>query len=401
MTIPKKLIIAYALKNATEHDGLSNPNTVLNSLFNHGLTKSQIPTILPTIKTLVAEINALKPNEQSLLYEKHKNLITYRDEKQGLPELPNNPKKVIMRFAPSASGPMHIGHALSASLSYLYFKKYSGRFYVRIEDTNPEASYKESYKLLKEDAKWLFDNDAEIIIQSERMDNYYKYAEKIIKKDMAYICNCDPEKFKTLIQEKTSCPCRKLTTKENLQRWKKMLNSEGYKQGDAVLRFKSGTDLKNPALRDFPLARINTHPHPLQKLKYRVWPLMNLSVAVDDIEMKMTHIIRGKDHRDNAEKQKMIFNTLNKPVPWTGFLGIIHFKDLELSTSKMREAINNKDYTGWDDPKLPTLISLKNQGYKPESFWKFAEQIGLNEIDKKMTKKEFFDLLRGFDKKSG
>ena len=97
----------------------------------------------------------------------------------------------------------------------------------------------------------------------------------------------------------------------------------------------------------------------------------------------------------------MIFNTLNKPVPWTGFLGIIHFKDLELSTSKMREAINNKDYTGWDDPKLPTLISLKNQGYKPESFWKFAEQIGLNEIDKKMTKKEFFDLLRGFDKKSG
>ena len=109
------------------------------------------------------------------------------------------------------------------------------------------------------------------------------------------------------------------------------------------MRFKSseGMKHKNPAMRDFPLARINLTEHALQKKKFRVWPLMNLSVAVDDIEMKMTHIIRGKDHRDNAERQKMIFEVFNKKFPWTGFLGRIHFKDLEMSASKFKQGIES------------------------------------------------------------
>jgi len=189
-----------------------------------------------------------------------------------------------------------------------------------------------------------------------------------------------------------------LDVKENILRWKKMLDKKGYKTGEAVLRFKSGMQIDNPAMRDFPLARINENKHVLQGLKYRVWPLMNLSVCVDDIEMKMTHIIRGKDHRDNAEKQKMIFECLGKKYPWAGFLGIIHFNDLELSTSKMRKMIEDGVYKGWDDKKLPTLVSLRKQGYKPFAFWKFAEQIGLNEVDKKMSKKEFFDLLNKFNR---
>jgi len=414
--INSEIILAYALKNAVEHGGNAKVGSVLNGLFNHGLEKDKINEVMGDVNDIMGRVNAMTNEEQIVLFEKHKDLVGHREVREGLRELENVSKSgVVMRFAPSASGPMHIGHGISASSSYIYFKKYGGKFYVRIEDTNPEASFKEAYKLLKEDSKWLFDGDAEIVIQSERMDLYYKYAEKLIKKDVSYVCSCDGDKFREYSGKKKNCPCRKLSVKENLERWKKMLalgvypdkssskistegNKKGYKSGEAVLRFKSEMSHKNPALRDFPLARINEESHPLQGKKYRVWPLMNLSVSVDDIEMRMTHIIRGKDHRDNAEKQKMIYEALGKKFPEVYFLGIIHFKDLELSTSKMREMIKEGFYSGWDDEKLPTLLSLRKRGYKASAFWKFAEQIGLNEIDKNMDRKEFFTLLDGFGK---
>lgn len=157
---------------------------------------------------------------------------------------------------------------------------------------------------------------------------------------------------------------------------------------------------KNPAMRDFPLARINLTKHARQDKKYRIWPLMNLAVSADDIEDKMTHIIRAKDHRDNAERQAMIYKALGKEkqIPWTAFLGRYKFKDMELSATKMREAIEKKQYKGWDDPKLPTIASLRKQGYKPSAFWKFAEQVGLSESDKVMDRKEYFNLLNAFNR---
>ena len=155
---------------------------------------------------------------------------------------------------------------------------------------------------------------------------------------------------------------------------------------------------KNPAMRDFPLARVNLTKHPLQKSKYKVWPLMNLAVTVDDIETKVTHIVRAKDHIDNAKRQEMIYKSFKKKAPWSGFLGRFKFKDMELSTTKIKHAIENGEYSGWDDKRLPTLESVMKRGYKPEAFWKFAEQIGLSENDKVMDKKEYFLLLDSFNK---
>jgi glutamyl-tRNA synthetase len=197
---------------------------------------------------------------------------------------------------------------------------------------------------------------------------------------------------------KRNCPCRKFSTKENLERWKKMMDKHGYKPHEAVLRFKSDMKHKNPAMRDFPLARINETKHPLQGNKYRVWPLMNLVVTVDDIELKMTHIIRGKDHRDNAERQKMIYTVLDKKFPWTFFIGRLKFKDLILSKRKLNAAIKSGEFSGAEDERLPTLVSLKKRGYKPEAFAKFIEQRGLTEVDKVMDSKEFFQTLNNFNK---
>ena len=391
---------AYAIKNAISHDGKSQIGSVISALFNEGLKKSEAGKYAKKISKIVEEVNTLSLEEQKKEFEKLKDEVSKRGGREGLSELPNAKKGVIMRFAPSASGPLHVGHAMTASISFLYVKKYGGKFYVRIEDTNPDNVYPLAYKMIASEIKWLFGNKPKIMVQSDRMKFYYKYIDSLIRKKAAYVCTCSQKDFEKHTKGKTECPCRNSSTKENLEKWKKMLDksSKGFKQGEAVVRFKSGMKNKNPAMRDFPLARINLTKHPRQGSKYKVWPLMNLSVAVDDIETKITHIIRAKDHRDNAKKQEMIFRVLKKKPPWTAFLGRFKFKDMDLSTTKFRQEIEKGKFSGWDDKKLPTIASLKKQGYKPNAFWKFAEQIGLSETDKVIEKKEFFTLLDSFNK---
>lgn len=398
----KQKIKAYALKNALAHKGKAIQGSIISSLFHEGLKKEEMKKYIIDISKIIKQVNSLSLSEQEKELDMLKDFLSERKVREGLQELPNVPKTgAIMRFAPSASGPLHIGHAATACISFLYVKEYGGKFYVRIEDTNPENAYKDAYKMIKEESNWLFNKTEKIVIQSDRMERYYKYAETLIKKNAAYVCTCNSEVFKEFVSKKKDCPCRKLDVKENLGKWKKMLSFDSknnFNQGEAVLRFKSNMKEKNPAFRDFPLARINLTKHPRQGKKYRVWPLMNLAVSVDDIEMKVTHIIRAKDHRDNAEKQEMIFRVLNKKFPWVAFLGKFKFKDLEISTTKMKQAIERGEYNGWEDKRLPTIASLKKQGYKPEAFWKFAEQIGLSKTDKVMDRREYFLLLDSFNR---
>ena len=392
-------ISAYALKNAISHEGKAQEGAVISGLFAEGLKKEQVKEVIEEIKKVVSKINKLSLEEQQSEFSLLELNVSHRPEREGLPELPNAENGIRMRFAPSPSGPLHLGHMISNMSSSLYVKKYGGKFFVRIEDTNPEKIDPNAYEGIKKDCDWLFGNVSEYIIQSDRLPVYYKYAEELIKKGAAYVCSCDNEKFKELVKKGKACPCRENSEKENLEKWNKMLSS--YKEGEAVLRFKSDLKDPNPALRDFPIARISLEKHPKQGNKYRVWPLMNLSVSTDDIEYKMTHVIRGKDHKDNAERQKKIYKILGKEkqFPWTNFVGRVKFTDMAMSKRKITAAIQEGEFDGWEDVRLPTIAALRKRGFQPKAFEELAIQRGLSEVDKVMTKADFFELLNTFNRK--
>ena len=399
--VNKQSIRAYALKNAIEHSGKASQGPVINSLFNEGLKKDKIKDTMPQINSILEEVNKLSPKDQEEEFKKLESIIGYRKEREGLPELPNLKKgKVVTRFSPSPSGPLHFGHALVMLANYLYVNKFGGKFFLRIEDTNPDNIYKKAYKMIERDTKWLTNNNFQLIIQSDRLEIYYKYAEKLIKSSDAYICTCTIDSFKELITKSQACPCRKLNLKEHKERWSLMLEP-GFKEGEAVLRFKSNIKDKNPAMRDFPLARIKESAHPRTGNKYRVWPLMNLAVTSDDIELGMTHIIRGKDQKDNSKRQEMIYNALNKSkkFPITKFIGFVHLKEIRLSSSSFVEDVTSGKYKSFDDPKLPTLSSLNKQGYKPETFSQFVEDRGLSESDKTISMKDLKEVLDNIQNK--
>jgi len=391
-------IRAYALKNAISHEGKASPGSVISGLFNEGLKKSEAKSVMQKINEIIKEISLLDLEKQKEEFEKFVKFTSERVVRIGLPEIPNTENGVFTRFAPSPSGAMHIGHALTASIAYDYVKKYGGKMILRIEDTNADNIYPPAYELLEQDANWLFENNCEIIIQSDRMELYYKYAKKLIEKNKAYICSCSGDKFREIAKNKKECECKNLGVEIQEKRWANMFDKNGYKPGEAVLRFSADMNHPNPAMRDFPLARINETIHPRQGSKYRVWPLMNLSVTVDDIEMGLTHIIRAKEHMDNAKRQKMLFAVFGKKYPWDAYLGRWHIEGLRLSASEITKGVENGVYSGWDDKSLPTLQALAKKGYSPQAFHKMAEDRGLSEVDKKITKENFFLLLDKFNK---
>ena len=396
----EETIRKYALQNAVKFNGKANPGAVIGKLLGEKPElKDKIKDISKQVNAILKEINSMSLEKQKELLEKEApELLKEKKhaEKRELPELKNT-KKVIMRFEPSPSGPLHIGHAYVLSLNSEYCRKYKGKLILRIGDTNPENIYPPAYKLIEQDAKWVTKGNVDqIIIQSDRLEIYYGYMERLIGLDKAYICICDTEKYKQLIIKQQPCPCRALPKEEHLQRWKKMF--KGYEQGEAVARIKTELSHKNPAMRDFPVFRINETSHVKQKKKYRVWPLMNMAVTVDDIEMGITHVIRAKDHYDNAMRQKYIYEYLNKPFPESLFVGRINFEGMPVSCSKTRPLIEDKTYTGWDDIRLPFLAALKRRGYQPDALIRYSIDVGISLNDKTVTKEEFFKTINAQNK---
>ncbi len=392
----------WALQNAVRYGGRAQLGAVIAKLVSEAPeVKKNLKALQGRIKKVVDEVNRLTKEKQlaelekiapELLEEKPK------EEKKELKPLPKAEKgKVLMRLAPSPSGPLHIGHAYVLGLTALYCERYSGKLILRIEDTNPENIYEPAYRMLVEDAQWLTNGKVkEVVIQSERLHIYYDYAEKLFTMGKAYVCTCDPEVWKALTISKKACPCRELSADEQLLRWDKMFVE--YEPGEAVVRIKTSLEDPNPAMRDWPALRINHHVHPKTGKKHRVWPLMNFSVAIDDHELGITHTIRGKDHKDNEKRQRHIFEAFGWEMPVHLYVGRINFTNLDLSTTKMRQAIERGAYKDWDDPRLPTLIALRRRGYKPEALLKYAGAMGLNESDKTISSEEFFKILDAFNR---
>jgi len=396
----KELILKYALQNAVKFNGKANPSAVIGKLL------AEDPSIKPKIKEVYREMASIIKEVNSWPIEKQMKKIESLapellekkkvERETKLPEL-RNTENVRMRFEPSPSGALHIGHAYVLSLNHLYCKKYNGKLIIRISDTNPENIYPGAYELIKKDAEWLTNHGVDkFYIQSERLDLYYVYMKKLLDMGKAYICTCNVEEFRKLNSKSLPCPCRELPNEEQIKRWHLMFTK--YKEGEAVARLKTNLKNKNPAMREFPLFRIVEEEHPRQEKKFRVWPLMNMAVAVDDMDMEMNNIIRAKDHADNAKRQQMIFEIFEKPIPDTQFVGKTNFKDIVLSATQITQGIKEGKYSGWDDISLPSLAALRRRGYTPEAFLKYTEDVGVSLTDKTIYKEDFFKALDHFNK---
>ena len=392
----EKIVYKHALLNAAKHKGSANPGAVMGSIMsNEEELRSRAKEIGPLAGKIVAQVNALSPEEQASEMEKYGVEVQEKKQKKetGRQELPGSHENIVLRFAPNPSGPLHIGHSRAAVPNAEYVKRHNGKLILRIEDTDPKRVFEPAYEMIPEDLKWLGINPDEVIYQSDRFEIYYDYACQLIEKGAAYMCTCDGATFKELKDNCKPCPCRDNSVEENMELWEKFDKMDA---GEAVLRVKTDINHKNPAIRDWVAMRLVDEVHPRLKTKYRIYPMMNFSVAVDDHLMGMTHVLRGKDHLANSEKQKYLYDHMGWDLPEFIHYGRLKMEDIALSTSKAMEGIENGTYSGWDDPRLGTLRAIARRGIDPKTIYQLITEIGVKMADSAISWKKIYGLNRNF-----
>lgn len=379
-------IYLFALQNAVKHKSVPKAGAILGSVMGaHPELRPQAKEINAMLPEILAEVEAMSVEEReakltALSPEMMEKMHEKKERVHELPELPEAGNGVVMRFAPNPSGPLHLGHARASVLNDYYVKKYGGKFYYRVEDTDPKRVDPEAYDMVMEDLKWLGIGITDVVYQSDRFQIYYDLARELIKLGGAYMCTCDNDEFREKKLKKQPCPCRDLSVEENLRRFDDTLAGK-YQEGEITMRVKTDIAHPDPAVRDFAAMRVLTSVKHPRRPEIFVYPLMNFSVAVDDHLLGMTHVIRGKDHIANTRRQEYIYRYFGWKMPHFYHYGRMSIAGLELSTSGMRKGINEGLYTGWDDIHLGTLRALARRGIQPEAVRAAVVDIGMGDTD--------------------
>ncbi|MEM4662612.1 MAG: glutamate--tRNA ligase [Candidatus Diapherotrites archaeon] len=383
----EKYAYKYAIKNAFLHDGKASEVAVvgkLKALF----PESKVEELAKLAKEVVEKVNNMTFEEIKKEYENIESTEGYelkpKQKVFGLEDLPwAENKKVVTRFAPNPNGPMHIGSARAAILSYEYARKYNGKFMLRFDDTDPKVKkpMQNAEEVFRQDLEWLGCKIDEVYFASARLDIYKQYMVELINGGRAYVCVCNPEEWREKIKKQLACPCRDKSAKEHIKRFKKMENNQ-YKEGEAVLRMKTLLNHPDPSVRDWWIAKVVDNPvHPRVSKKEHVWPSYNFASAIDDHLLGTTLIIRGQEHKQNEVKQVFLYNYFGWEYPHTIYTGRVMLEGVVLSTSKTKEAIEAGIYKGWDDPRLGTIIALRKRGFLPETIRRVILEIGTKPND--------------------
>ena len=393
----EQVIRKYALQNAIQFEGKATMGAVLGKVMaENAELRPNAKEISGLSKSIVDEVNKMSIEEQRTALEKLAPELLVKEVKHreiGLPDLKGVTGEVRMRMAPNPSGPLHVGHSRMAILNDEYVKRYGGICYNRFEDTDPARIDPTGYDTIPQDFEWLGVTIDRTIIQSERFEIYYDIAKKLLEMGKAYVCTCKPDDWRELKNHKRPCPHREQPLSEQMARWDKMFDGS-YNPEEASLMVKTDLAHPNPAIRDFVGLRIDDTPHPRTGTKYRVYPLMNLAVAVDDHLLDLTHVLRGKDHLNNTYRQEYLFDYFGWKKPVYVHYVRVSIEEAQLSTSKMAKGIKEGLYTGWDDPQLGTLRALKRRGIRPESLRRYWIETGIKEVDIEFSWKTLYSFNR-------
>lgn len=387
----------YAIKNAFLHEGKADVGAVVGKI--KALHKEvDLKKAMPRIMEEVKKVNSMAFEEIEKEYRLFEGNYELKapEKKEGLADI-KGLEHAVTRFAPNPNGPFHLGNARAAILSFGYAKKYSGKFILRFDDTDPKVKkpIKNAKEVFLEDLNWLGCQVDEVHFASDRLSIYYDYMKKIIEIGRAYVCTCDPDDWRKLIVRQLACTCRDREQAEQMRLFDEML-SHKLKEGEAVLRIKTDINHPDPSVRDWWAAKIVDHvehPNPNAKDKH-VWPSYNFASAIDDHELEVSLIIRGQEHEQNRTKQEFLYNYFGWVYPKAIHFGRVKLEDMVLSTSKIKAGIEAGIYSGWDDINLGTIKALRRRGFLAKTLVDIIIEIGTKSSDTTIEFNKLSDLNR-------
>lgn len=292
-----------------------------------------------------------------------------------------NDGRVHTRFPPEPNGYLHIGHAKSICLNFGTALKYNGKCNLRFDDTNPVKEDVEYVDSIRYDVHWLgFDWEGREFYASDYFQQIYDFAEKLILKGKAYVCDLTAEQIAeqkgTPTRPGQESPFRNRSVEENLDLFRRMKAGE-FAEGSRVLRAKIDMASPNMHMRDPILYRIIHTEHHRTGNAWCIYPMYDFAHGQSDSIEGITHSICTLEFEVHRPLYDWCIRELEIFAPQQIEFARLNMTYTVMSKRKLLELVKNNYVNGWDDPRMPTISGLRRRGYTPESIRNFSDLVGV------------------------
>ena len=292
---------------------------------------------------------------------------------------------VHTRFPPEPNGYLHIGHCKALTIDFGTAEKFGGLCNLRMDDTNPTKEDEEFVEAIKEDIHWLgFDWGDRFFYGSDYFEQTYEYAEELIRKGLAYVCELTPEQFREYRGDTSTparSPWRDRPIEESLDLFRRMRAGE-FPDNKYTLRARIDLESGNFNMRDPVIYRIRHFEHHRQGNKWCIYPMYDFAHPIQDALEGITHSLCSLEFEAHRPLYDWVVNNVsvpNKPRQIEfARLGIDH---TVMSKRKLRRLVEEGYVSGWDDPRMPTLCGLRRRGYTPASIREFITRVGVAKVN--------------------
>ncbi len=306
-----------------------------------------------------------------------------------------DPAKIRTRFPPEPNGYLHVGHAKSICLNFGLARDYGGVCHMRFDDTNPEKEDTEYVDSILDAVRWLgFGWDANgtshLFQASDYFGFMYRAAEYLIEAGHAYVDEQSPEEMRAnrgdFGKPGVNSPFRSRTPAENLARFREMRDGL-HADGAMVLRAKIDMASPNINMRDPAIYRIRRATHHNTGDTWCIYPMYTYAHPLEDALEQITHSICTLEFEDQRPFYDWVLlrlaegGLLVQPLPQQYEFARLNLTYVITSKRKLAALVNEHKVSGWDDPRMPTIVGLRRRGYTPESLQLFAERIGVTKSD--------------------
>jgi len=301
---------------------------------------------------------------------------------------------VYTRFPPEPNGYLHLGHAKSICLNFGTAADLGGKCNLRFDDTNPEKEDEEYAESIRQSVEWLGFEWDKLCYASDYYDHLYAFALQLIEKGVAYVDELNAEQMReyrgTLTEPGKNSPYRDRSIEENLDLFTRMKDGE-FEEGRYTLRAKIDMASPNITMRDPILYRIRYAHHYRAGDKWCIYPMYDFTHCISDALEGITHSFCTLEFQDNRALYDWVLEHIDMEENLNGEKGKLMPRQIEFGRSNLEYTVASKrkliqlvkdgHVSGWDDPRLTTLVGLKRRGYTPKSIRDFCEEIGVTKKD--------------------
>ena len=290
--------------------------------------------------------------------------------------------RVATRFPPEPNGYLHIGHAKSIVLNFGVAREFGGTCNLRFDDTNPTREDTEYVESIKEDVRWLgFDWDGEPRYASDYFETLYGYAVHLIERGKAYVDSLTADEIRahrgTLTEPGRESPYRHRPVAESLDLFARMRAGE-FEDGAHVLRARIDMASPNLNLRDPVLYRIRRAHHHRTGDEWCIYPMYDFAHPPSDAIETITHSLCTLEFEDHRPLYEWLIANLPVPAqPQQIEFARLNLSYTVMSKRKLLTLVEEGHVSGWDDPRMPTIVGMRRRGYTPEAIRTFCERIGV------------------------